>query len=330
LIIKERKRKMAVNILLIALGFALLVKGADFLVDGASGVAKRFHIPEIIIGLTIVSIGTSMPELFVSITSAIDGYSDMAIGNVIGSNLCNLLLILGISAAINPIIFKKETKLIEIPICLGVSIVFLILANIGNSISRIDAIILIALFIGFICYTIMMAKKGEDFDEISEEEKQRSAEEGKKRKIIVNIIYIIVGIIALKIGGDLVVEHSEKIAKMFNVSDKIIGLTIVAIGTSLPELVTSVTAALKKNSDIAIGNIIGSNIFNMLLIIGAAAAISPMNYNTSYNLQMGILIIATIVLGIFPYTDRKDEMTISNGITYLMLYALYMAMLFAF
>lgn len=321
---------MAVNILLIALGFALLVKGADFLVDGASGVAKRFHIPEIIIGLTIVSIGTSMPELFVSITSAIDGYSDMAIGNVIGSNLCNLLLILGISAAINPIIFKKETKLIEIPICIGTSIVFLILANIGNSISRIDAIILIALFIAFICYTIMMAKKGEDFDEISEEEKQRSAEEGKKRKIIVNIIYIIVGIIALKIGGDLVVEHSEKIAKMFNVSDKIIGLTIVAIGTSLPELVTSVTAALKKNSDIAIGNIIGSNIFNMLLIIGATAAISPMNYNTSYNLQMGILIVATIVLGIFPYTDRKDEMTISNGITYLMLYALYMAMLFAF
>ncbi len=321
---------MAVNILLIALGFALLVKGADFLVDGASGVAKRFHIPEIIIGLTIVSIGTSMPELFVSITSAIDGYSDMAIGNVIGSNLCNLLLILGISAAINPIIFKKETKLIEIPICIGTSIVFLILANIGNSISRIDAIILIALFIAFICYTIMMAKKGEDFDEISEEEKQRSAEEGKKRKIIVNIIYIIVGIIALKIGGDLVVEHSEKIAKMFNVSDKIIGLTIVAIGTSLPELVTSVTAALKKNSDIAIGNIIGSNIFNVLLIIGAAAAISPMNYNTSYNLQMGILIVATIVLGIFPYTDRKDEMTISNGITYLMLYALYMAMLFAF
>ena len=318
---------MAVNILLIALGFALLVKGADFLVDGASGVAKRFHIPEIIIGLTIVSIGTSMPELFVSITSAIDGYSDMAIGNVIGSNLCNLLLILGISAAINPIIFKKETKLIEIPICLGISIVFLILANIGNSISRIDAIILIALFIAFICYTIMMAKKGEDFDEISEEEKQQSAEEGKKRKII-NIIYIIVGIIALKIGGDLVVEHSEKIAKMFNVSDKIIGLTIVAIGTSLPELVTSVTAALKKNSDIAIGNIIGSNIFNMLLIIGAAAAISPMNYNTSYNLQMGILIVATIVLGVFPYTDRKDEMTISNGITYLMLYALYMAMLF--
>lgn len=321
---------MVVNILLIALGFALLVKGADFLVDGASGVAKRFHIPEIIIGLTIVSIGTSMPELFVSITSAIDGYSDMAIGNVIGSNLCNLLLILGISAAINPIIFKKETKLIEIPICIGTSIVFLILANIGNSISRIDAIILIALFIAFICYTIMMAKKGEDFDEISEKEKQRSAEEGKKRKIIVNIIYIIVGIIALKIGGDLVVEHSEKIAKMFNVSDKIIGLTIVAIGTSLPELVTSVTAALKKNSDIAIGNIIGSNIFNMLLIIGAAAAISPMNYNTSYNLQMGILIVATIVLGIFPYTDRKDEMTISNGITYLMLYALYMAMLFAF
>ena len=321
---------MIIQTIFIIIGFLLLIKGADFLVKGGSNIAKRFHIPEIVIGLTIVSIGTSMPELFISVTSALNGYSDMAIGNVIGSNLCNLLLILGISAAINPIIFKKETKLIEIPICIGTSIVFLILANIGNSISRIDAIILIALFIAFICYTIMMAKKGEDFDEISEEEKQRSAEEGKKRKIIVNIIYIIVGIIALKIGGDLVVEHSEKIAKMFNVSDKIIGLTIVAIGTSLPELVTSVTAALKKNADIAIGNIIGSNIFNMLLIIGAAAAISPMNYNTSYNLQMGILIVATIVLWIFPYTDRKDEMTISNGITYLMLYALYMAMLFAF
>ena len=173
---------MVVNILLIALGFALLVKGADFLVDGASGVAKRFHIPEIIIGLTIVSIGTSMPELFVSITSAIDGYSDMAIGNVIGSNLCNLLLILGISAAINPIIFKKETKLIEIPICIGTSIVFLILANIGNSISRIDAIILIALFIAFICYTIMMAKKVKTSTRLVKKKSKDQLKKAKREK----------------------------------------------------------------------------------------------------------------------------------------------------
>lgn len=150
---------MIINILMIVIGFILLIKGADFLVDGASGIAKKFHIPEIIIGLTIVSIGTSMPELFVSITSALNGYEDMAMGNVIGSNLCNLLLILGLSAAITPVIFKKETKFIEIPMCLGVTIIFTILCNIGNGISRIDATILLALFLGFIIYTIIMAKK---------------------------------------------------------------------------------------------------------------------------------------------------------------------------
>ena len=212
--------------------------------------------------------------------------------------------------------------------CLGVTIIFTILCNIGNGISRIDATILLALFLGFIIYTIIMAKKGEAFDGIDEE--NRSEEENEKtRKTIINIIYVILGIVALKFGGDFVVEHSEKIARMFNISEKIISLTIIAIGTSLPELVTSVTAAIKHNSDIAIGNIIGSNIFNILLIIGASAMIAPIKYNPTYNLQMGILIVSTIVLCIFPYTDRKDEMTRSNGITYLMLYALYMAMLFA-
>lgn len=320
---------MIINILMIAIGFLLLIKGADFLVDGASGIAKKFHIPEIIIGLTIVSIGTSMPELFVSITSAINGYEDMAIGNVIGSNLCNLLLILGLSATIMPIIFKKETKFIEIPMCLGLTIIFTILCNVGNSISRIDAIILLVLFAAFIVYTIVMAKKGEDFDGISDEEKEKVEQEGKKRKTSINIIYVLLGIVALKFGGDFVVDNSEKLARMFNISEKIISLTIIAIGTSLPELVTSVTAAIKHDSDIAIGNIIGSNIFNILLIIGASAVISPIKYNPTYNLQLGILIVSTIVLCIFPYTDRKDEMTRSNGITYLMLYALYMAMLFA-
>ena len=303
---------MITNFLLILLGFVLLIKGADFLVEGASGIAKKFHIPEIIIGLTIVSIGTSMPELFVSLTSAIKGYEDLAIGNVIGSNLCNLLLILGLSATIKPIIFKKETKFIEIPMCLG----------------RIDAGILIALFVCFIIYTIVMSKKGEDFDEIDEETRKKETEEGSKRSTIINIIWIIIGIIALKFGGDFVVNNAEKIARAFHISEKIISLTIVAIGTSLPELVTSVTAAIKGDSDIAIGNIIGSNIFNILLIIGASAIIRPIIYNSTYNLQLAILIISTIVLGIFPYTDKKDEMTRSNGITYLMLYGLYMAMLF--
>lgn len=309
---------MILNVVLIIVGFVLLIKGADFLVEGASGVAKKFHIPEIIIGLTIVSIGTSMPELFVSTTSAINGYSDIALGNVIGSNLCNLLLILGVSATLRPIIFKKETKQIELPMCLIFTVIFMILCNIGQDVSRADAIILLVLFIGFIAYTIYMAKKNKD-EEIVETEKRRT---------IFNIIYIILGIVALKFGGDFVVENAKSIATYFNVSEKVISLTIIAIGTSLPELVTSVTASVKGNSDIAIGNILGSNIFNCLFIIGVAGVIQPMNYSISYNMDMVILIISTMVLAMFPYTDKKDEMTLSNGITYLMLYILYMIILF--
>lgn len=314
---------MIINILLILAGFVLLIKGADWLVEGASGIAKKFHIPEIIIGLTIVSIGTSMPELFVSITSAVKNLEDISLGNVIGSNICNLLLILGLSATINPIIFKKETKMFEIPMNLGITILFLILCNIGNQVSRIDGIILLVAFIAFITYTIVMAKKGNDLNNNEDIETDK-----KPRKAIWDIVFILLGIIALKFGGDFVVDNAEAIAKTFNISEKIIGLTIVAIGTSLPELVTSVTAAIKKNSDIAIGNIIGSNIFNFLFIIGVASSINPINYNISYNLQMAILLVATFVLGLFPHTDRKDEMTQSNGITYLMLYALYMVVLF--
>lgn len=309
---------MALNIILIIIGFLLLIKGADFLVEGSSGIAKKFHIPEIIIGLTIVSIGTSMPELFVSITSAIGGYEDMAIGNVIGSNLCNLLLILGLSATINPVVFKKETKFIEIPMCLIITIIFTAFCNTGTGISRVEAITLIILFIIFIGYTIYMGKKG-DNEEITSK---------PARKTIVNIIYILLGIMGLKFGGDFVVENAKDIAEYFKISEKIISLTIIAIGTSLPELVTSITASIKGDSDIAIGNILGSNIFNMLLIIGVSGVINPMTYSHSYNIQMGILIISTLVLGIFPYTDKKDEMTRSNGISYLMLYALYMVLLF--
>ena len=300
---------MVVNVVLILLGFVLLIKGADFLVSGASGVAKKFHIPEIIIGLTIVSMGTSMPELFVSITSACNGYADLSMGNVIGSNVCNLLLILGLSATIRGIKFKKETKLIEIPMCLVITILFTVLCNIGEGISKLDAIILVSLFIAFIGYTIYMSKKGEEFDGIEQTE-----DNTPKRKTIINIMYIIIGIIVLKYGGDFVVENAKYIAQYFNISEKIIGLTIVAIGTSLPELVTSVTAAIKGDSDIAIGNIIGSNIFNMLFIIGLTGLIKPINYNLSYNMDMGILIVSTIVLALFPYTDKKNEMTTSNGI----------------
>jgi len=317
---------MLVSVILIVVGFAMLIYGANLLVDGSSNVAKKFHIPEIIIGLTIVSIGTSMPELFVSITSALDGYPDMAIGNVVGSNVANLLLILGMSAIINSIAFKKETRLIEIPICLVVSILFMIICNLGQDVSRIDAIILLVAFVAFIIYTIVMAKKGEEFDK--EEGQEETKVEASKKNTVKDIISIILGVVLLKVGGDFTVDNAVNIANMFNWSEKLISVTILAVGTSLPELVTSVSAAFKGNSDIAIGNILGSNIFNMLFIIGVSALISPITYNLSYNRDMIILLIATVVLALFPLIPPKNKMSRMNGSIYMALYIGYLAMLF--
>ena len=202
---------MLISVMFIILGFIFLIKGADFLVEGASNLAKKFHIPEIIIGLTIISIGTSMPELFVSITSSIGGYSDMAIGNVIGSNIVNLLFILGISAWLNPIEVKKETKFIEIPLCLFITVIFMITCNIKHGISRAEGIFLILLFIMFIFYTIFMARKENKEENIEEEE--------SKTSLFKDILSIIIGIVALKAGGDLTVKYAVKVAEFFNVSE---------------------------------------------------------------------------------------------------------------
>ena len=304
----------------IVIGFILLIVSADVLVDGASGVAKRFHIPEIIIGLTIVSIGTSMPELFVSVTSALEGYSDMAIGNIIGSNLSNLLLILGLSAIIKPVIFQKETRLYEIPMCLFFTGIFMMFCNTQNTISRMEAIILLILFIMFLGYTIWMGKResGNNLNNV---------EDNKKYNTIKNIIYIVLGIIGLKVGGDLTVNNAVNVANHFNISEKIISLTILAIGTSLPELVTSVTAAIKGNSDIAIGNIIGSNIFNILLIIGLSAIIKPIIYNVTYNFDLIILLVSTIILVLFPIIPPKNKMSRANGVIYFLMYVVYLVVL---
>lgn len=312
---------MLLYIILIIVGFALLIVGADFLVDGASGIAKKFHIPEIIIGLTIVSIGTSMPELFVSITSAIDGYSDMALGNVIGSNLCNLLLILGLSSLIKPVDFQEETRKYEIPMCLLFTIILMIFSNTSGGISRIEAVILLVLFVLFIAYTIYMGKK-------KSKENSEVVEEKNKNKTIKNIILIILGIVGLKFGGDFVVNNAVNIAQMFNISEKVISLTILAIGTSLPELVTSVTAAIKGNSDIAIGNIIGSNIFNILLILGVSSVIKPITFNSSYNMDLSILCISMVILALFPIIPPKNKMSRANGLIYVLMYGAYIGMLF--
>lgn len=313
---------MVISSLLVVVGFVLLILGSNFLVDGASNIAKKYHIPEIIIGLTIVSIGTSMPELFVSITSALNNYSDMAIGNIIGSNIANMLLILGLSSMIQTIEFQKETRLIEIPLCLFITSVFMLICNINKNVSRGEAIVLLIMFILFILYTIYMAKKGKETESIELIEKD------KKNSMIKNMLYVVSGIIALKIGGDFTVDNAVKIAQHFDLSEKVISVTILAIGTSLPELVTSVTAAIKGESDIAIGNILGSNIFNMLLIIGVSAVIKPIVYNVSYNIDLAILLVGTIVLEIFPFIKPKNKMSRMNGFIYFIMYVGYMVTLF--
>ncbi len=318
---------MLVPVLLIVVGFMLLINGADFLVDGSSNIAKKFHIPEIIIGLTIVSIGTSMPELFVSVISALEGYSDMSLGNVIGSNLCNLLLILGLSTVIKPIKFQRQTRLIEIPMCLAITILFTIFCNTEGTITRLEAGILIALFVAFIGYTIYMGIKGEKLN--NKEEVSESTEGNSKRvsSFFKDIFLVVIGIAALKIGGDLTVDNALIVARHFSISEKIIGLTIVAMGTSLPELVTSVIAAIKGNSDIVIGNIIGSNIFNILFIVGVASLIKPITYNYTYNMQLSILVLSTIILLVFPLIPPRNRMSKANGSVYLVMYMAYLFIL---
>ncbi len=314
------------SVILIIIGFALLIKGADVLVEGSSNIAKRFHIPEIVIGLTIVSIGTSLPELMVSLKSAISGHADMSVGNVVGSNVCNLLLILGLASTIRPLKIKRETRLIEVPICLILTIIFGMFCNTAGGISRPEAIALIVLFAMFIIYTIVMGIKGEKFDK-EDEETEEKEEDKKQVSMLKNVIYIILGILGLKIGGDFVVDNATIIAEYFKISEQIISLTIVAIGTSLPELVTSVVAAIKGNSDISIGNILGSNIFNMALIMGVSALINPITYNLAYNFEIGILIATSIILALFPIIPPKNKMSRMNGIVYLILYIVYTVIL---
>ena len=224
-------------------------------------------------------------------------------------------------------LFKKETKFIEIPLCLCVSIIFIVICNIGQNVTRIDGIILIFIFIFFILYTIIMSFKGEKFDK----EDYITVEEQKytnKGSVLKNIVFIVLGLTALKIGGDLTVDNSVNIAKTLGLSEKIISITILAIGTSLPELVTSVSASIKGESDIAIGNILGSNIFNMLLVIGTSSLIKPITYNAIYNKDMIILLVATSLLTLFSILPQKNEMNRTNGVIYCIIYIVYVTSLF--
>ena len=301
------------NFFFMAFGFIFLIKGADILIKGSSNIAKKFNISDMIIGLTIISIGTSLPELFISITSAIKGNSDISIGNVIGSNICNMLLVLGVSSLIKPLDVNRRSKFIDIPMTLIYIILFALIVDINPNLSKISGITLIIFFLFFLFCTIFTQKRENSFKEENVNKEYI--------RILPNVFYIILGIVILKIGGDWVVDNGVEIAQKMNISDKVIGLTIIAIGTSLPELITSITAVVKVKSDMAIGNVLVSIIFNFFLIIGAASIIKPITYSSSYDYELLLLIVSNLIL--FLFSVKKDKMTKQNGLIYVLMYMVY-------
>ena len=273
-----------VQILLLAVGFFMLMKGADWFVEGSAGIAKKMGIPQLVIGLTIVAMGTSAPEAAVSINASIKGNAGIAIGNVLGSNILNILIILGISAILATMAIQKSTFRYEIPFMIFVTVVLIALGMTGEYVTRVEGIILWVLFIVYLLYLFRLAKQG------TEEENTED------RPIWRLLIYMIIGGVLVVWGSDVTVDSATEIAKMIGLSERFIGLTIVALGTSLPELVTSVIAARKGNADIAIGNIVGSNIFNILFVIGTASIIAPVMYQPVFLVDGIIAVLAGVLL----------------------------------
>ena len=273
---------------LLILGMALLIKGADFFVDGSSGIAKKFKIPSIIIGLTLVSLGTSAPEISISINAVLAGASDMSVGNVVGSNICNIFLILGMAAIFTPLLISKDIKKYDIPIMVGIFILLIVFAYLitPNMINWWEGLILLLLFIGYTIFLILRTKQQEQTEEVEE----------KKPNIIKCIIFVVLGLAAIIFGGNLVVNNAQSIALELGMSETLVSLTIVAVGTSLPELVTSVVAAFKKEGDIAVGNVIGSCIFNIILILGLASIVAPIGPDKYLTVQAGVLLDVIIML----------------------------------
>lgn len=312
---------MVVSVILLVLGFLMLIKGADLFVDGASKIAAKLKVPLIVIGLTIVAFGTSAPEAAISINSAFQNNAGIAVGNVIGSNILNVLLILGMAALFTSVPVKKTTFKYEIPFVIIITVIMLLLGIIGGSIGKLDSVIFLVLFVAFFVYLIMLSKKGDgdagdDVPQLTE-----------KDTVLKMILFIIIGLAAIVLGSDFTVTGATAIAEALNVDDRIIGLTIVAFGTSLPELVTSVTAARKHQADIAIGNIIGSNIFNILFVIGLAGIFSPepIIFESAFIIDAILAAFSVLLLWILIFKDKKLNKT--GGIIMLLCYALYFAYL---
>ena len=301
--------ELIIQIGLLALGFFMLVKGADYFVDGAAAIATKFGIPQLVVGLTIVAMGTSAPEAAVSITGAMNGAADISVGNVVGSNILNVLVILGVTGFITSVAVQKSTLMIEMPFMMAITVALIVLGMSGNELTFFEGIILWILFLVYLGYLYVLAKKG------SEEEATED------RPVWKLILFILVGGAVVVWGANISVNAATALAQAIGISEKFIGLTIVALGTSLPELVASVTAARKGNADIAIGNIVGSNIFNILFVLGTSALIIPIPYKASF-LFDGIIAVAAGVL-LWVATIKKKELTRPWGIVMLLGYAAY-------
>jgi len=314
-----------ISFLLLFGGIAVIILSAGWLVDGASSLAKKIGISDMVIGLTIVAFGTSSPELAVNIFSAISGATDIAIGNIIGSNICNIMLILGVSALIYPLAINNNTKWKEIPLSLLAAVVLLFMTNdvfinndqAGDFLSRGDGLVLLCFMMIFLSYTYILALKGE----VSVEEYVEIIPVWK------SLLMIGAGLTGLFLGGKYLVVGAIDIARMIGISEKVIGLTIVAIGTSLPELATSAVAAYKKKTDIAVGNVIGSNIFNIFFVLGITSVINPLPFNKTVNIDLAFCISASLLLFLTTFTFRRSSIDRFEGAFFLVLYVSYLVYL---
>lgn len=318
---------MWVSFILLIVGLVLILLGADALVNGASAVARKYGISEFVVGLTIVGIGTSAPELIVSAISAINGSSDIAIGNVVGSNISNVFMILGITAIIAPISLTKSNLKYDLPIALGVSLLLFVLAYdsifLGkefNVISRWDGLILIAMFVLFMIYSFKSSASSDQNEESAESE-------NGKVNIVKSVLLIVCGLVGLVLGGRLFVNSGSDIARGFGVSDAFIGITVMAVGTSLPELAASVNAAIKKKGQMALGNVIGSNIFNILLILGTSSIIRPLTLGGITMIDMGMMILTTVMIMLSALLISKKEIKRGVGALFFMIYIAYIVYL---
>ena len=309
-------------VVLLIIGFVFLVKGADAFVEGCSSIARRYHVPSLIIGMTIVAMGTSLPETAVSVTAAVTGNNALAVSNAVGSNIFNLMVVVGACTLFTSVAVQINTLKIDFPISILCAV--LILGAAGMSLGHIDGVVFIILFLAFILYMIRSAQTSREKNVepgVEEEEYLLEAEEIQEMSMGKSVIYIILGAVAIAVGSDWVVDGACTVAAAIGISQTLIGLTVVAFGTSLPELVTSIVAAKKGEVDMALGNVIGSNIFNILMVLGIAAAISPVAFLTENIIDIAVLIVFSVIGWIMAWTKR--ELNRKEGIIMLLLYAVY-------